>query len=65
MVYRASMHCGAMSLVIPLPGSFAQYGPGYSHLWFLDGVNEEEAPANTYLRAVPKCVPGFVYTELE
>ena len=33
------------------------YGLGYS------GMSEEEAPASAYLRAVPKCVAGFVYTE--
>ena len=26
-------------------------------------MSEEEAPASAYLRAVPKCVAGFVYTE--
>ena len=38
----------------------AEYGLDYS-VWFLD--SEEEAPASTYLRAVPKSVAGFVYTE--
>ena len=27
------------------------------------GMSEEEAPASAYLRAVPNCVAGFVYTE--
>ena len=26
-------------------------------------MSEEEAPASAYLRTVPKCVAGFVYTE--
>ena len=27
------------------------------------GMSEDEAPASAYLRAVPNCTAGFVYTE--
>ena len=27
------------------------------------GMSEEEAPGSAYLRAVPNCMAGFVYTE--
>ena len=34
-----------------------------AHTFLVSKPSEEEAPASAYLRAVPKCVAGFVYTE--
>ena len=48
----------------------ASFGPCACRVWLWlfcvvsrHGMSEEEAPASAYLRAVPKCVAGFVYTE--
>ena len=37
-----------------------------AHTFLVDkpsGMSEDEAPASAYLRAVPSCTAGFVYTE--
>ena len=50
--------CALFRKRVLLDHVLAEYGLGYS-VCFLDMA--EEAPASAYLRAVPKCVAGFVW----
>ena len=54
--------CALFRKRVLLDHVLVEYGLGYSVVSRC-GMSEEEAPASAYLRAVPKCVAGFVYTE--